>query len=120
MAFRIAADADALEPWIDVPEFREQLTRGGVRARRLGRVAAGHGFGMSLFGSMNGLGTVVAHCVPDGVSTSNLRPSSACSIGSIAKPMFFSSCGEWHALVMSPIFVPLSKTGKKSIISLSM
>ena len=49
-------------------------------------------FGVSFPGSMNGLGTVTAHrgrsCW---VSAWNRLPMSACFIGSMAYPMFFSS-----------------------------
>jgi hypothetical protein len=51
-------------------------------------------FGVSFFGSMNGFSTTTASVLPSGRSTSSSVPSSPCSVGTIAKPMFFSSRGE--------------------------
>jgi hypothetical protein len=51
-------------------------------------------FGVSFSGSTNGLGTMVAATVSSGFSISSSVPSSECSVGTIAKPMFFSRRGE--------------------------
>ena len=52
-------------------------------------------FGISFVGSQCGICTTVPRTVPEfAVSTWSSVPSSVCSIGSIAKPMFFSKRGE--------------------------
>src|SRR4030095_1810720 len=77
--------------------------------------------GMSLFGSQWGIVTTVAPTDPEtGVATWSSVPSSVCSIGSIANPMFFSNLGESDADVTLPTTFPSTDTGKTSIISLSM
>ena len=65
-------DGDAQEPGLDVSSC----------------------FGVSFFGSMNGISTTVAETVPSGRSTSSSVPSSDRSMGTIAYPMFFSRRGE--------------------------
>jgi len=53
-----------------------------------------HPLGISFSGSVKGLRTTTAELRATGVSTTTSVPSVACSIGSMAKPMFFLSRGE--------------------------
>src|SRR5919106_5980178 len=88
----------ALEP---PAEFRR-----GAEVTSLHR-APRYPLGISLVGSQCGICTTFAATRPDfGVSTWSSVPSSVNSIGSIARPMFFSSRGEWHAEVTRPTSRP--------------
>ena len=56
--------------------------------------AASSCFGVSFSGSTNGFSTTIAATVSSGRSISSSVPTSECSVGTMAKPMFFSRRGE--------------------------
>ena len=75
-------------------QFIRALEGGSEVERRSRAVGAAYCFGISFFGSQCGISTTTAPTFAVGVSTSSAVPSSVCSIGSIAYPMFFSRRGE--------------------------
>src|SRR5699024_487884 len=77
-------------------------------------------FGTSLCGSTKGLATTVAGTIPDGVATDTSVPSPPNDTGSIASPMFFSSCGEKHAEVTDPTGSSPPSTVNSSIMDPSL